>query len=41
MYFFFSPKRKAKKMENEQLSKVDGRDEVVGEREDEGAGLRR
>ena len=28
-------------MENEQLSTVDGRDEVVGEREDEGAGLRR
>ncbi|KAL7379973.1 hypothetical protein ABVT39_009419 [Epinephelus coioides] len=32
---FFSPKRKAKEIENEQLSKVDGGDEVEGERERE------
>lgn len=33
MHHFFSPKTKVSKIENEQLSKVDGKDEVEGERE--------
>ena len=35
IHSFFGPKRKAKEIENEQLSKVDGGHEVKGERKDE------